>query len=85
MATRRQFVTSVSTLFILGEVVSGTQDFSNTTFTVSDTPIDSSLVLYQNGQRLKYTTDYTVSAKTITMVEAPHTDDVLIADYMYKI
>ncbi len=67
-----------------GETPSGTINSSNVTFTLAHTPSPAtSLHLYYNGQRLTLTGDYTLATGTITMVVAPATGSVLLADYRY--
>lgn len=63
------------------EVPSGAINGSNVTFTLVGTPITGSLRLYQNGIRLKNPDDYSITGSTITMVTAPITNDILLADY----
>lgn len=65
---------------ITSENPSGDINGSNQTYILANTPLN--LSLYLNGQRLTYTTDYTLSAATITMVIAPLTGDILRADYL---
>jgi len=85
--TTMNAVTSSS--FIIGELVAGTMNGSNVTFTVANTPLASKFALYYNGQRLRAgaTEDYTISGLTITMAFAPKSNpgqtDVLLADYLF--
>lgn len=67
--------------FVDSEVPSGSVNSSNVTFTLANTPIAGSVKLYQNGIRLKVTTDYSISGVTITFVTAPTTGDLLLTDY----
>jgi hypothetical protein len=73
----------------INENPSGTVNGANTTFTLANTPIAGTLVLYQNGQRLRYGSgyDYTLSGTTITMnfppQSSPSPADYLQADYWY--
>lgn len=54
----------------------------NTDFTLSSTPSPtSSLKVYQDGQLQQVTTDYTLAGTTITFVEAPVTDTILLIEY----
>ena len=71
--------------FADGEIPTGTINGSNRTFTLANTPTAGSLHLYQNGVRLRPTTDYTLSDATITIAVAatPQTGDWLYADYRY--
>lgn len=59
----------------------GTIDGTNKTFTTWLTPDTRSLMLYENGVLLDAEGEYTVSGKTVTMVEAPLPDDKLTALY----
>jgi hypothetical protein len=69
------------------EVPSGAINSSNTSFALTHAPIDGTISLYQtvNGAGVPVlktvTTHYTVSGKTITMVTAPATGDLLWAVY----
>jgi hypothetical protein len=69
------------------EVPTGSINSSNTSFTLSHAPINGKISLYQtvNGAGVPVlktvTTHYTVSGKTITMVTAPATGDLLWAVY----
>ena len=65
-----------STVFIDDEVVAG----SGTTWTLSGTPISGSLKLYALGQRLKLTTDYTITGSNVTTVSSWNAGE-LLADY----
>ncbi len=66
---------------ISNETPSGLVNGSNVTYTLVNSPIVGTLKLYLNGQRQTYTTDYTLSGSTITMVVAPVTGDIIRADY----
>jgi len=64
------------------EAPSGTCNGINTTFTLSNTPYDSNMVLFFiNGQLMKKDDDYTISGKTITATIAPPTGSVVYAHY----
>lgn len=65
------------------EVPVGLIDNSNDTFTLSQTPISGSFVLYKNGLRLRPTTDYSLAGSTITMVVPPNFGETLDSDYAY--
>lgn len=67
--------------FVVGETPSGTVDGANKAYTLAHTPVTGSVVVYQNGARLKLTTDYTLSGSTVTFVVAPVANDILLADY----
>ena len=72
---------------VWGEVPTGAIDNSNKDFVLANTPIDGSVRVYLNGQRLKLTTDYTITGATITLNTAPYSDvnytDIVTADYNY--
>ncbi len=67
--------------FAFNETPSGSIDGSNVTFTLANTPINSSLQLFLNGQKLKAGAgnDYTISGDTITLASAPVSGEVLEA------
>ena len=69
--------------FIDDETPIGTLNGVNTIFTISKTPATGSLKLYINGQRLRVTEDYTFTGKTITMLVAPESDEVLLCDFRF--
>jgi hypothetical protein len=70
--------------FIDGEAPSGTINGSNTGFTLAAAPSPAtSLKCFVNGIRQRYTTDFSVSSTTLTMVTAPATGDSLVCDYRY--
>lgn len=62
--------------FVDNEVVSG----SGTSFTLANAPIAGSVKLHGRGQRLKVTTDYSITGSAITTVDSWAAGD-LIADY----
>lgn len=53
------------------ETPTGTINGSNTSFTITQTPLANSLMLFFNGQLLKENTDFTLSGTTITFTVAP--------------
>ena len=68
--------------FIDDETPSGTPNGILTTFTIVSTPNPtSSLKVYLDGQRMKLTTDYTFSGRTITFLTAPLTGSIITVDY----
>lgn len=71
--------------FIWGETPSGTINGTNATFTLANTPANTStaLQLFLNGirQRPGSGNDFTISGLTITMLNVPQTGDGLLADY----
>lgn len=68
--------------FVFNEVPSGTINSSNVTFTLANAPMSGTVRGYENGLRLKPTTDYSISGSTITFVSAPTTGDLLLFDYL---
>ena len=71
---------------IENEIPGGTKDGVNLTFTLANTPITNSVKLYLNGLRLSYTTDFTISGNTISMISrSPNSSngDTFITDYRY--
>ena len=69
--------------FVDDEIPSGTLNGTNKDFTIKETPINGSLKVYRDGQRLKITEDYTLSGKTISLIFAPVSDQILLVDYRY--
>ena len=64
------------------EAPSGTINSSNTSFTLTYTPIiGTKLSLYRDGMILVQGTDYTISGSTITMTSAPLYGETLYATY----
>jgi hypothetical protein len=65
------------------ETPTGTVNGSNTAFTLANTPANSSLMLFVNGQLQEPGTgnDYTISGAAITMLYAPLTGDKIRAYY----
>jgi hypothetical protein len=54
-------------------------------FALTHIPLPTaSLHIYKNGSRLKLTTDYTLSGKTVTFVVVPLTTDTIEAEYHFK-
>jgi hypothetical protein len=70
-----------SSLFVDAETPTGDIDDLNDTFTLANTPVAGSVKVYQNGIRLKVTTDYTISGTTITFNTPPTTGDLIVVDY----
>ncbi len=69
--------------FWVDETPSGTINGSNTSFSLAQLPLENdSVELYQDGLKLTYTTDYTISGTTITMVTAPVVGQILRANYI---
>lgn len=63
---------------VYNEVVAG----SGTSWTLANTPINNSLQLFANGQRLTPTVDYSITGSAITTV-LPWAAGTLLADYQY--
>lgn len=63
------------------EVPTGTVNGVNTSFTLSVSPLDI-ISLGLNGRPLKYTTDYSVSGTTLTMVVPPAIGQELFINYV---
>jgi len=73
---------TAGTYFVYRETPSGTQNGSNTAFTLANTPKPAaSLCLFLNGQLLTLTEDYTLSGNTITFVVAPDSGEKIRASY----
>jgi hypothetical protein len=68
---------------VQGETPGGAINGSNVTFTLVNTPQTGTLELFLNGLLLTPTTDYSVTGNTITMVVAPNSGSVMIANYEY--
>jgi len=69
---------------VVRETVGGTVNGSNTAFTLANSPVTGSEMIYQNGLLLESGAgnDYTISGQNITMLTAPATGDRLKATYM---
>jgi hypothetical protein len=66
------------------EMLSGTVNGVNTTFTLSQTPVSAaSFKLYRSGILLIVGTHYTRSGTTVTMVNAPVSPQTIHANYRY--
>ena len=65
------------------ETPTGTVNGVNTDFVIGHAPSPTgSLKVFLDGQRMKLTTDYTFSARTITFLTAPLTDSIITVDYL---
>ena len=64
------------------EIPAGTINSSNATFTLSQTPLNNSIILTLNGVRQTPTTDYTLSGATITFTTAPFTGAIMVCSYL---
>jgi len=69
--------------FAAGETPGGAVNGVNITFTLANSPVTGSLMLFLNGifQKAGGTDDYTIAGSTITMATAPVSGDVLQANY----
>lgn len=66
------------------DVPSGARDGSNTTFTLSQTPLSATaLFFFRNGLKQILDVDFTLSGNTITTTSAPAANEDLIAMYPY--
>ncbi len=65
------------------EIPSGTKNGSNTIFTIANTPVTGSEMLFVNGQLMDAGAgnDYTISGTTITLAVAPLSTDKLLITY----
>jgi len=71
--------------FFIDETPSGSVNSANVTFTLSQTPLENDAVdLWVNGLKQIYTTHYTISGVTITMVAAPDTGSDIRAKYVQR-
>lgn len=68
------------------EVLSGTLDGVNKVFTLNNTPIDCSELIFLNGLFLdnKVAGDYTIVGNTVTFLNAPSPGSIIIAHYRYE-
>ena len=67
------------------EIPSGTVNGSNTAFTLSQTPYSAkAVILFVDAVPQVYTTNFTVSGTTITMVTAPAAGQTVYAWYLRK-
>lgn len=69
--------------YIANEVPSGTINSSNTDFTLANTPVVGTVMVYLNGLLQFPGTggDYTISGTSITFAKAPHTNSELLVSY----
>ena len=70
---------------VVREVPSGTINSSTTSFSLANTPISGSEMIFQNGLLLIAGSgkDYTISGGTLTFTTAPATGDTLLATYWH--
>lgn len=67
------------------EAPSGAVNSSNVTFTLANTPVAGTLLVYLDGLYQIPTTHYSISGATITMVTAPATAQDIRAAYWRKV
>src|SRR6185312_15879293 len=69
--------------FVNGEAPSGQINGLNATFTLTNSPATSSLLLFRNGLLLKMGVDYTLNGSTVQFAASsiPQTNDTLSAQY----
>ena len=68
--------------FIVASTVTGTLNASNKTFTLPSLPVTGTVTLFLNGVAQEAGEDYTISGRTITMVDPPESTDTLMANYI---
>ena len=80
-------VGDLSAFIITNEAPSGTINGVNDTFTLANTPVVGSVMLYRNGLRQKESLHFTISGGTITMLSGniPSTGNWLMADYLVTV
>lgn len=66
---------------ILGITPTGSIDGTNDTFTMPDSYISNTTVVYRNGLRQKEGDDYSESGSTVVFTSPPPVGDSLLADY----
>lgn len=74
---------SLSAVLNMWETLGGTPNDSLTAFTIANTPIAGSLVIFKNENAMEGGgVDYTLSGTTVTFVLPPATGDRLRAQYI---
>ena len=68
------------------EILAGTMDGVNKIFTLTNTPIDCSELIFLNGLFIdnKVAGDYTITGNEVTLLNPPSPGSVLIAHYRYE-
>lgn len=67
------------------EVPTGLVDSSNTSYSLASTPhSNEAVIVFINGLAQRYTTDFSVSGTTITMVSAPSTGSSIFVFYIKR-
>lgn len=75
----QNLATLIALSLITNEVVSG----SGTSFTLANTPVTGTVMLYGNGIRLTNTVDYSYSGSSISILVGSYSTGTIIGDY-YK-
>jgi hypothetical protein len=68
-------------MLLIGEIPKGLVNGINRSFNLSRQPVWGSLAVYQEGSRLMFNVDYTLSINTVTFLAAPKPGDEIQADY----
>ena len=69
--------------FVHDETPTGAVNGSNTSFTLAQSPVAGTLVVYEGRSRLLQTVDWSLSGTTITMAYAPPNGSYVRCDYRY--
>lgn len=75
-----QVVTTTS--YVVREIPSGSVNGSNTVFTLANTPIATTEMVFLNGVLQNPITDYTISNAVITFVNTPNTNEKIRVTYL---
>lgn len=75
-----QIVTTTS--YVVREIPSGSVNGSNRVFTLANTPIATTEMVFLNGVLQNPITDYTISNAVITLVTAPNTNEKIRVTYL---
>lgn len=70
-----------STQLVVREAPTGTMDGTNKDFTLTAAPISGTEQVFLNGQLVQLTSDYTIAAAVITLVDAPFTGESVLVTY----
>jgi hypothetical protein len=75
--------TYLMSLYVVRDIPSGTKNGSNTNFTLTNTPVSGSEMIFVNGLLMNSGSgnDYTISGSTITFAAAPLSTDTILATY----
>lgn len=69
--------------FVSWEIPSWVINWVNTTYSLTNTPLNNTEALYINWIRLKKSFDYSISSNIITFVTSPIPWDIILIDYNY--